>query len=435
MEALNNREVASAIWLLIFAAWAFSKREVRSAFGTVLDAFTKKVILVPFSLLISHTLASVWALNQIGLWDFTQTKNTLLWFVGVAAVSFFRINKIADDRHYFKNAIKDNLKIIVFIEFLVTFYTFPLVVELIFVPFMAVIGALLVVSETDEKYILVQKVLSKLIEVIGISIIIYTAYRLAVNFNDFAQAQTILDFSVPIALSIFLLPLIFILHVYMVYEGVFVRMQFSIKDEKLRAYAKKSAIIKYKLDLSALRRWADALNRENIVASSDIDKLHKEIERLEAEEMNPPVVPFELGWSPYKISSVLETAGLKVGHYKKLYEDEWFASSPYLEIGRGVLPNNVAYYIEGNRFAVTKLKLKMNINEQEQSAEAHSILCDLASALHLHALGSELTQRFRNAIMEGGNIEDQVRTKLVSVSTERWQNNRGYNVGFSISKI
>ncbi|HEY9031612.1 MAG TPA: hypothetical protein VIM93_09655, partial [Kangiella sp.] len=85
MEALNNREVATAIWMLIFAAWAFSKKEVRSAFGNVLDAFAKKVILIPFSLLIINTLASVLVLNQIGLWDSTQTKNTFLWFVSVAA--------------------------------------------------------------------------------------------------------------------------------------------------------------------------------------------------------------------------------------------------------------------------------------------------------------------------------------------------------------
>lgn len=353
MEALNNREIASALWMLLFAAWAFSKKEVRSAFGSVLDAFAKKVILVPFTLLIINTLASVWVLRQIGIWDSSQIKNTFLWFVGVATVSFFRIHKIADDPHYFKNAIKDNLKLIVFIEFLVSFYTFNLVFELVFIPFMTLIGALLAVSQTDVKYILVQKVLSKLIEITGISIIFYAAYRLVVDFNDFAQVQTILDFSVPIALSIFLLPLIYIFHVYMVYEGVFVRIQFSIKDEKLRAYAKRSSIIKYKLDLSDLKRWADALNRENIVASSDVDNLHKEIARLEAEEKNPPVVPFNLGWAPYKISSVLETAGLKVGHYKKLYEDDWFANSPYLEIGKGVLPNNIAYYIEGNRFAVT----------------------------------------------------------------------------------
>lgn len=77
----------------------------------------------------------------------------------------------------------------------------------------------------------------------------------------------------------------------------------------------------------------------------------------------------------------------------------------------------------------------MNINEQGQSAEAHSILCDLASALHLHALGSELNQGFKNAILEGGNKEDQVKTKLVCVTTERWQNNRGYDVSFFISNV
>lgn len=437
MEALNNREIASAIWVLLFVAWAFSKKEVRSAFSSVLNAFSKKVILVPFSLLIIHTLASVWILNLIGIWDATQIKSTFLWFIGVAAVSFFRINKIADDCHYFRNAIKDNLKIIVFIEFLVAFYTFNLVVELIFVPFMALIGALLAVSKTDEKYILAQNLLSKLIEIIGISIITYTVYRLVVDFYDFAQIQTIYDFSVPIALSILLLPLIYIFHVYMVYEGGFVRMQFSIKDKNLRAYAKRSSIIKYKLDLSALRRWADALNQENIVTSSDLDKLHKEITSLKAEEKYPPIVPFELGWSPYKISSVLEEAGLKVGHYKRLYEDEWFASSPYLQIGigNGILPNNIDYYLEGNRRAVTKLKLKMNINEQEQSAEAHSVLCDLASTLHSFALGVELDQGFKSAIMKGGDKKDQIKTKLVRVFTERWQNNRGYDVGFSISNI
>lgn len=348
MEAFNNREIASAIWILLFAAWAFSKKDVRPAFGSVLDAFAKRVVLVPFSLLILHTLAAIWILCQLGMWDSSQIKNTILWFISVAAVSFFRIHEIADDRHYFKNAIKDNLKIIVLLEFLVTFYTFNLVVELVFVPFMALIGALLAFSQPDEKYILVQKVLSKLVGFIGIVVFVYTAYRLVIDFHDFAQLQTIIDFVVPIALSILLLPLIFIFHVYMVYERVFVRMQFSIKDEKLRAYAKRSLAIKYRLNLPALRRWADALSLENIDTTSDVDKLHKEIARLEAEEKNPPVVPFDLGWSPYKLSPVLEEAGLKVGHYKKLYEDDWFASSPCLEIGKDVLPNNIAYYLEGN---------------------------------------------------------------------------------------
>lgn len=432
-EALNNREIAYGIWILIFAGFAFSHDQVRRAFADGLNAFAKKVIIVPFSLLVLHTLAITWILSRLGLWDYSQIKNTILWFGGVAVVSFVRIHKIADGRSYFKSTIKDNIRIIVFIEYLINFYSFNLIVELVFVPFVTLIGALLVVSQTDEKFILVQKVLGKLIEVIGITIIAYTTYRLVVDFNDFAQAQTVLDFAVPIALSILLLPLIYVFHVYMVYEAVFIRLQFFLNDEKLRSYAKRSSIIRYKLDLSALNRWADALTRENIVTTNDVDRLHKDIERLQAEEKNPPAVPFDLGWSPYRISLVLEDAGLKVGNYKKLDDDDWFASSPYLEIGDGVRPNNIAYYLEGGRFSVSKLKLTLNINSIEQSAKAHIVLCDIASVLHSHALGTELDIGFKKAIMECGNKEDSVKTKMVRVITEHWPSMRGYSIGFSIS--
>lgn len=433
MELLNNREIASAIWVLIFAAWAFSHRKIRSSFGSILNIFFKKVIFIPFSLLIIYTLTSVWILNQVGIWDSSQTKNTIIWFFCIATISIFRSNEIADNPNYFKNTVKDNLKIIVFIEFLVEFYTFNLIIELMFIPFMAILGGLVAVSQANEKYALVNKALIKLIEIIGLFIIIYIGYRLVIDFNDFAQVQTAFDFFVPITLSIFLLPFIYLCHVYMVYENIFVRIQFFITNEKLYAYAKRSAIIKYKFNLSALRRWANTLNGENFFTNRDIDKSHEEIVRQESEENDPPTVQFILGWSPYKISSALEIEGLSVGHYKKQYEEDWFASSPYLEIGKGILPNNIAYYLEGNRFAVTKLKLKMNINEQEQSEETHTTLCNLASALHLHALERELAEGFKKAIMNGGNKVDQVKTKLVCVSTEHWQNNRGYSVCFSIS--
>jgi len=435
LEVLNNREIATAVWLAAFAAWAFSRKDIRSSSGSVLDAFAKRQILIPFTLLVFHTLVAIWLLSRVGIWDSNQIKNTILWFFGVAAVSLFRLPKIADDRFYFKKAITDSLKIIVIFEFLVTFYTFSLIVELLFVPFMAFVGALLAVSQTDEKYALVENILNRLVEMIGLLIIVYTVYKLITDFGDFAQTQTFYDFTVPITLSILLLPLIYVFYVYMVYEGIFVRMQFSIKDESLRKYAKRTSLIKYNLNIPALRRWADALSRENIVDSSEIDELYKEIARLETEEKDPPPVPFDVGWSPYKIALVLEAMGLTAGHYKKLYDDEWFASSPYLEVGEDILPNNIAYYLEGNKKAVNRLKLKMNINEPEHAAEAHNMFCELASSLHSRAIGEELGHEYKNAILNGTDKEGRVNTKMVRVTTEHWPNNRGYDVGFSISNI
>ena len=47
----------------------------------------------------------------------------------------------------------------------------------------------------------------------------------------------------------------------------------------------------------------------------------------------------------------------------------WGADSSYLEIGSGILPNNIAYYIDGTEKAAKKLKLKMNINLPEEATE------------------------------------------------------------------
>ena len=46
----------------------------------------------------------------------------------------FRIPQIAEDKHYFSNAIKDNFKVFAVVEFIVAFYTFKLWVELLIIP-------------------------------------------------------------------------------------------------------------------------------------------------------------------------------------------------------------------------------------------------------------------------------------------------------------
>ncbi|MBE0471953.1 MAG: hypothetical protein IBX55_20900 [Methyloprofundus sp.] len=433
MEAFNNREIAFAIWLFIFFTYAFLKKDIRDGFISIWRAFAKKLIIIPFFLLIIYVLISIWFLWQVGLWDLSQVKSTLLWFFGIATITFFRAHEIADDPSYFRNAITDNLKIIVLIEFLINFYTFNLFVELFFIPLIAFVVILHAFSATDKKYLPVQKILDNLLAVIGILITVYAVYRLIIDFQEFAQPQTALDFIVPIILSIALLPFIFMLHAYMSYEGVFNRLHFLIKDEFVRAYAKRSALINYKFNLSSLRRWADALCREQIDTIDDINRMHKEVARIEAEERNPPLVQFGVGWSPYKISTILEDKGLKVGHYKKIYGNEWSASSNYLDIGDPKMPNNIAYYLEGDKSAVKVITLKMNINNTEERDKAHKALCELASLLHIHALGVEINQRIKRSIMRSEDIEDYVKTKIVRVKITSWRNKKGYDVIFSIS--
>ena len=69
-------------------------------------------------------------LSGADFWNMTQLKNTILWTFSVAILSMFHIPQIMENDDYFRNAIRDNFKLIAVFEFVVAFYTFPLLVEL-----------------------------------------------------------------------------------------------------------------------------------------------------------------------------------------------------------------------------------------------------------------------------------------------------------------
>ena len=117
MDIFNNREIALAIWLSVGIAFAASQPSVRDAFYGVWKAFFRRMILVPLGLMAVYIILIVLCLNETGLWDLGQLKNTILWSVLVAAVSMFRLPQIAEDEHYFRNALKDNFKVVAVLEF------------------------------------------------------------------------------------------------------------------------------------------------------------------------------------------------------------------------------------------------------------------------------------------------------------------------------
>ena len=112
MDIFNNREIALAIWLLVAVVFAASPKSVRAAFQGLWQAFCRKKILMPLGMMAVYIALVVFGLHKIGLWDWGQLKNTILWSISVAAISLFRIPQIAEYKRYFRNEIKDNFKLI-----------------------------------------------------------------------------------------------------------------------------------------------------------------------------------------------------------------------------------------------------------------------------------------------------------------------------------
>ncbi|HAY43450.1 MAG TPA: hypothetical protein DCY59_07820, partial [Micrococcaceae bacterium] len=72
--------------------------------------------------------------------------------------------------------------------------------------------------------------------------------------------------------------------------------------------------------------------------------------------------------------------GLPTNDYHRNHEG-WRANSRYLDIGDAVLPCNVAYYVKGEEFVVTKLKLVLNVNAQDEADRAYGHFFEVISTL------------------------------------------------------
>lgn len=434
MRLFDNREIAIAIWAVLALVWAlYAMRRSPTVVG-LLKAFAQKQILTALTLMILYIVLMVIGLRAAGLWDIGQLKNTILWTLFVAPVSLFRVTSIADDPHYYRNAIKDNLSLVIVLEFVIAFYTFNLWIELLIVPVTALLAAMVAVAESRKEHAKVAGVLSGCLALFGLGVIIRAVYGLIADFRSFATIHTLSDFYLPPVLSLLFLPFIFVLALYASYESAFVRSRFSIKDAALESYAKRRALLGFHVRTGLLERWTRNLNFARPQSRREIDQSICDVKTLHARERNPPDVPPESGWSPYLAREFLSAEGLQPGDYHKGF-DGWRASSPYLEVGGAtVLRSNIAYYIEGNEFAATVLKLVLNVNEPRSAREARERFFGIARVLFERALGQNIPGEIERLLVSETAGSSRQLGKEVAVTREDWPGHRldGYEIAFAI---
>lgn len=255
MIDLNPREIAILVWLGVGLTFCVFHPGIRSALSGVLKAAKQPLLLMGFGVLYIYVGLVIWLLDTLSLWDWDQLKNVFVWSIFVGIASLFRLPSIGEDSPFFRDWFKDNLKVIAVFEFIVTFHSFPLAVELVLQPLVMLVFALLAVAGTQERYRPVKRFLDGLVTAFGVVAIGYAIYMLAADFHSFATWTTLRDFYVPIVMSLALLPLLFAFHVYMTYERIFSVLRFHIKDVSLLRYTKFRSLISFGPSTTMLRRW------------------------------------------------------------------------------------------------------------------------------------------------------------------------------------
>lgn len=441
LDIFNNREIAVGIWLFVAALLALLSKSVRKifleSFPGLCKLFFSRWILVPLALAAVYIILAVFVLHKIGYWNSGLLKNTIFWCISVPFVSMFRISP--RDGNFFRKAAKDNFRATVALEFVVAFYTLSLWAELLIIPVATVLVTMHAVAEAKEDCKLLEKLLSKFVLLIGVSLLIYAAYRLVADFASFARPGTLTEFSLPILLSILFLPFLFTFAIFADYDKEFRLMELRIKDDDLRRYAKRAALLGFHLRTGLLRRWIRNINFKTPTNRSEIKASVTQVKELAAREKNPAFVPPEQGWSPYHAGKFLASEGLATSDYRQVPSDDglWFADSEDLAVNNDILSDCISYCVEGNEFIARKLELKadfLSADAANATDRTGQRFLEIATQLFQEALNQEMPDELRKNIMTETPHSQIVEGKSVKFTHKQWSPGPGYSLRLIIEK-
>lgn len=276
MGPFNNREIATAFWLIMFLAFALRKTDIRKPLAAVLRAFLHLKILVPVCLMVLYTAATVAMLGAIGLWNVSLLKDTVVWFCAIAMAMMMRFATSDDAENIFQKVLFDSIKIIIVIEFLVNAYTFSLPAELVIVPVMTLIAIVDAVASLDKKNSAVLKVTKGVQMVIGFVILVVVVSRAVSELQNLQSLDTVRSILLAPLLSLLLCPFLYIMALTAKYEIVFLRLDFGIEKEKgLKRYARRRIVMHAHLSLRKLQYLLrkHAVDLMHIQTEADIDRI------------------------------------------------------------------------------------------------------------------------------------------------------------------
>lgn len=290
---LSNREWASLFWIAAFVVHAvFNDKngQLAKRLKSFLRAFFVPKIVVVMAWASLWIVLCIQMLRYAGAWDVGNLKTTLLWAVTFAFVTLLDIGRISEDDTYFRKTVRDTVGATVAITFIAEAYSFPLAVELILIPYLALMTGIQVVSEKKPEQASVHKLANTLLAVIGLVYVAYGFYMIAIDFREFATWTTLREFLIPITLSLLFLPYLYVVSVLVAYERTFTGLRCAQRDYALRRYAAFQAALRFRFNLEGLRRWKRHIgvfqpdSREGILASIS------EVKANQKKESNPPPV-------------------------------------------------------------------------------------------------------------------------------------------------
>jgi hypothetical protein len=236
--AVNNREIAMLIWSGIVLIAILSRRDTRPPIWNLVKAITQPLIIGTLLALAVWVAGLALAAEQFGIWEVRLINETVWWFLATGVVLWFSLPRVATEDQFFRKVLQRVVTFSLLGEVFINLVVFPLAVEFFLVPFLTVLIALEAFTRGQGEYASAQKLCERVSALIGLALFACVAIRLIGDPSQIDLAYIARLIALPAWLTLFSLPLIFLIGMWFAYQGVFHMIGFWAADKRTARRAK-----------------------------------------------------------------------------------------------------------------------------------------------------------------------------------------------------
>ena len=231
-EIFNNREIALGAWIILAIFISIFTKPVQQFLKSIIPILFCRKFVIFYIVFLSYFCFVTYLLYIVGFWTIGLLKDTIFWIVFVELPIFVKTIEKAKDNHFFVKLIKDNIAVIVIIEFVLNFWTFSLLAEIIIVPVTVMVGLLCAVASREKKHQGVKRFFDGVLVIFVIVVIINTVIHIFQNPTEILNVDSLKEFLLPILLLVLNLPIVYGLALHATYEQVFIRIKGNTSEKR-----------------------------------------------------------------------------------------------------------------------------------------------------------------------------------------------------------
>ncbi|WP_282950287.1 MULTISPECIES: hypothetical protein [unclassified Sphingopyxis] len=403
---LNNREIATLIWLAILAVVVFRLASVRIAFRGLLSAFAQRQILMIYGVAGLYVGACVAFLSWWGIWTTDNLKSTILWSITFLFVTLIDANRIDEDKTYFGRTIRDTLGLTGLLVFIGGLESFSLSAELLFVPVISFVSLTHQVGLSNPAHKPASNCLGALLVAAGIAILTYSIHATWLEWAKFDLRKNLSELLVPILLSLLFLPFLYALSIFLVYDRNFTNIAYALPDKGLARFARRRALFAFRTDLNLLKRWRHIIVQRRPSDRLGVVQAIAQAMRERDNALRRSAVDAADGWSPYAAVEFLASEGFSPPDY--LWYFDGYRARVTHKFGDDPLANYATYYVEGDEAHATLLTLELWIWGKDDRERDEQRFAELIAILMDRAVGAEARAAFRDELdpeVDGASLD------------------------------